>query len=261
MGLEKRATFNEVAELYDDVRPRYPEQLINDLTSLTQLTSDAEILEIGAGTGIATLPLARQGYRITAIEMGPELASVAREKLRDFSKVRVVNAKFEDWELPAHRFDLVMSATAFHWIDPKIRWQKSAAASRAGGYIALFRYQHVAGGDRSFFEQYQDCFQRYVPGTDPHFRLPEIATFQPEHVPALEASGLFSPPTIRTYVTEGTYTREQYLRLLSTYSDHLVLDPSARRKLFECIGSLIDEKFNGQIRQCYLNELIVARKK
>ena len=74
MEREKRATFDSVAELYDDVRPHYPEQLFKDLLSLTQLSPDAWILEVGAGTGIATLPLAKQGYRIIAIEMGTELA-------------------------------------------------------------------------------------------------------------------------------------------------------------------------------------------
>ncbi len=261
MGLEKRSSFDQVAQLYDDVRPGYPEQLLNEISSLAKLPANAAILEIGAGTGIATLPFARQGHRITAIEMGPELASVARKKLAQFTNVSVITSTFEDWQLPSGQFDLVMSATAFHWIDPSIRWQKSAAALRSGGHLALFRYKHVAGGDRAFFEQYQRCFQLYVPDTDPNFKLPEIADYQPEHVAELEASELFYPPEIRTYVSEETYTREEYLKLLSTYSQHLTLDQSARRQLLECIGSLIDENFGGQIRQCCLNELIVACKR
>jgi SAM-dependent methyltransferase len=261
MELDKRSTFDQVAQLYDDLRPHYPEQLLNDISSLTQLSPEARILEIGAGTGIATFPLARKGYRITAIEMGTNLASVARKKLADFSNVLVLNETFEDWELPTDQFDLVISATAFHWIDPNVRWKKSAAALRAGGYLALFRYTHVAGGDRDFFRQNQHCYQQYVRGADPNFRLPEIAECQPEHVPELDDCGLFCPAEIRTYITEETYTREQYLGLLSTYSDNLILEESVRVKLFDCIGSLMEEKFNNRIRMCYLNSLIVARKR
>jgi SAM-dependent methyltransferase len=261
MELDKRSTFDQVAQLYDDVRPHYPEQLFNDMSSLTKLSPESRILEIGAGTGIATIPLARQGCRITAIEMGPKLASIARKKLANYSNVLVHSVKFEDWELPTHRFDLVMSATAFHWIDQNIRWQKSATALRAGGYLALFQYQHVAGGDRDFFLQVQHCYQQHVSDADPNYQLPEIADYQPEYLPELEGSGLFCPPELRSYVREETYTREDYLKLLSTTSDHLMREQSVRMKLFECIGALIDKKFNGRIRKCNLYQLIVARKK
>ena len=186
---------------------------------------------------------------------------VARKKLSDFSNAQVHTETFEDWPLSTHQFDLVMSATAFHWIDPVIRWQKSAAALRADGHLALFRYHHVAGGDRAFFEQFNRCYQENVAGANAGFRLPEISEFQSEHQAALEASGLFHSPEIRTYITEVTYTREQYISLLSTYSDHLSLDASVRMRLFECLGALIDREFNGGIRKCYLHELMVARKR
>jgi SAM-dependent methyltransferase len=261
MTTERRSTFDTVAQLYDEARPRYPEQLISDVSSLSQLPNCANILEIGAGTGIATLPFAEQGHRITAIEMGASLAAVARKKLSDFTNVDVITANFELWQLPPQKFDLVISATAIHWIDPNIRWQKSAAALRDGGHVALFRYTHVAGGSQEFFEQYQACFRNCVPGTDPYFKLPEIADYQSVLIPEIEASGFFHSPEVRTYTTQLTYTRRQYIDLLSTFSDHLMLDDAARSKLFECIGDLIDNNFNGRIDQCFLNELIVARKK
>lgn len=257
---KQRATFDTVAQLYDDVRPRYPEQLISDVSSLSELPPKANILEIGAGTGIATLPFAEQGHQITAIELGASLAAVARKNLAEFKNVEVINANFETWQLPQHKFDLVTSATAIHWIDQNIRWQKSADALRDGGYIALFRYTHVAGGSRDFFEQYQACFQKYVPGTDPYFRLPEIADYQSHLTSEIEASGLFHPPEIRTYTTQCAYTRQQYINLLSTFSDNLILDDETRANVLECIGELIDNNFNGQIEQCFINELIVARK-
>lgn len=260
MELDKRSSFDQVAQLYDDARPRYPKQLLDDMSSLTELSPEASILEIGAGTGIATLPLATTGYRITALEMGPELASVARKKLENFSNVLVLTTSFEDWELPARPFDLVMSAAAFHWIDPNVRWQKSAAALGTDGYLAILGYRHADGGDREFLEQIHECYQKYMPGKEPLIQSPTPADCQPDLVSELEASGLFCPGEIRTQVTEETYTSEQYLNLLSTFSDQIILEQSARAKLFDCIGTLIDEKFNGRIRYCYLYTLIVARK-
>jgi ubiquinone/menaquinone biosynthesis C-methylase UbiE len=115
MAVEKRATFNQVAELYDQVRPRYPARLFDDLVALSGLPHGGRILEMGAGTGIATLPLAERGYRIVAIELGAELAAVARKKLSQFDNVDVVVANFEEWRLPREPFDLVLGATAWHW--------------------------------------------------------------------------------------------------------------------------------------------------
>lgn len=261
MGTEKRATFDQVAQLYDHVRPHYPEQLVRDVETLAHLKSSALILEIGAGTGIATLPFARLGYKITAVEMGSELACVARANLAAFANVQVITNTFEGFELPDCRFDLVMSATAFHWLDPNLRWTKSAAALCAGGYIAVFRYLHVAGGDRDFFQQYQHCFQKHLPGAESNFELPEIDDYRPAIAFELEECGLFGTPEVRTYIIEKTYTREHYLRLLSTYSDHLIHEKPVREKFLACVGALIDQKFNGRIRKCYLYELIVAQKR
>lgn len=261
MEIELRSSFDQVAQLYDEVRPHYPEQLFKDMSSLTELTPETRILEIAPGTGIATLVLARQGCPITAIEMGPEMAAVARKKLVNFNNVEIITSTFEGWALTEHEFDLVMCGTAFHWIDQQIRWQKSAAALRPDGFLALFRYDHVAGGDEDFFRQVHDCYRQHMPGVDSYIPLPEIANYHLAHVPELESSGLFCAPEIRTYVKEETYTREQYLKLLSTYSGHITLDPVNRANLFECVSSLIDQKFNGRIRKCYLYELIVARKR
>lgn len=261
MTLEKKATFNEVAELYDQARNRYPEELFDELFRLTGCSSASHVLEIGAGTGIATLPLAERGCRITAIELGADMARVARNKLVSFDRVDIQAAAFEEWEPPAGaQYDLVLAATAFHWLDPAVRFSKTYSLLRPGGHLAIIRYHHVAGGDQDFFERVQDCYERYKPRATDKFRLPDIAELQPDTAD-LEASGLFEKPVIRSYVTEETYSREPYIDLLSTYSDHRIMPEHDREQLFQCIRLLIDGEFGGQVRKRYLNELILARKR
>lgn len=261
LPLEKKATFNEVAELYDRVRNRYPGQLFDDLFEAVQLNPQSRILEIGPGTGIATLELAKRGCRITAVELGAEMAAVAKRNLADFPNVDMHVGAFEQWEPPASvSFDLVIAATAFHWLDPEVRFAKPAALLRPGGHLAIVNYLHAAGGDRLFFEQVQSFYESYMPGTPPNLRLTEVSDMKPDTGP-FENSGLFEKPTVRHYVTEETYSTEQYLDLLSTYSTHLTLDADNRQKLFACIGSLIDDQFGGSVTKCYLNELMLARKR
>ncbi|HZC29448.1 MAG TPA: class I SAM-dependent methyltransferase, partial [Gaiellaceae bacterium] len=131
-----RATFDEDAERYDRARPGYPAELFDDLAALAGLRPGDRVLEIGPGTGQATVPLARRGYRIVAVELGTGLAAVARRNLAAFPDVEVVNAAFEDWPLPAEPFDAVVAATAFHWIDPDVRLARTAQTLRPGGALA-----------------------------------------------------------------------------------------------------------------------------
>lgn len=260
MAMEKRATFNEVAELYDRVRNHYPDQLFSDLFALTQLPQNARVLEIGPGTGLATLQVAKRGCEVVGVELGNAMAEVARRKLAAFPKVEIQVVAFEEWQPPADPFDLVMAATAFHWLEPEVRFTKSAAVLRPGGYLAIINYLHVSGGDPLFFEQTQSCYQRYMPGTPAGLRLPtaeEVVTDTSE----LEACGLFEQPVIRHYVTEERYTADQYLDLLSTYSTHITLEPDNRQRLFDCIRELIDGQYGGQISKRYLHEMILAQRR
>src|SRR5690242_21083171 len=92
-----RQTFGQAAERYDRARPGYPEALFDDLVTLAGLTPGDRQIEVGCATGKATRPLARRGFRITCVELGPELAAVARRNLAGF-EVEIVRSPFEEWE-------------------------------------------------------------------------------------------------------------------------------------------------------------------
>ena len=85
------------------------------------------MLEIGCGTAQATVPLARRGYHVLCVELGENLATIARGKLADYpQEAWVLASPFEDWPLEEETFELVVSATTFHWVDPAVRYRKSA---------------------------------------------------------------------------------------------------------------------------------------
>jgi len=233
--------------------------LIDDLVELGRLRPGDRVLEIGPGTGQATVPIAERGFNVTAIELGPNLAAVARRKLAHFPLAAVVEGAFEDWPLPAEPFDAVVSATAFHWLDQSVRVTKAADALRAGGVLATIATHHVAGGDGQFFLDAQDCYRRWFEA-NADFRLPTGADV-PRDSNELEESGRFEPATFRRYEWEATYSAQEYLDLLSTYSDHRALEATRRRRLFECIARLIDERYGGRIRKRYLNELRIAQRR
>lgn len=257
--MEGAMTFDEVAALYHRVRPRYPDDLFDIIGALPGLAAGSRVLEIGAGTGIATRPLLERGFDVTAIEPGAALADVARTELAGYPHVRVIETRFEDWPLPTDSFEVAFSATAFHWIDRRTRVDKAAAALKTGGYLAIASYRHVAGGDTGFFQTIQECYVTHMPGARSDERLQAPGEIRPASA-ELTRGGLFREPSVHRWVVEETYDRTGYFDLLSTYSGHRLLSHDRRDALFACIGEQIGRLPGGRVRKAYLHELIVARK-
>ncbi|MHC3469977.1 class I SAM-dependent methyltransferase [Streptomyces sp. 7R007] len=254
-----RHTFNQAAELYDRARPRYPRALVEELAATAGLGPGGSVLEIGPGTGQLTVPLAEFGCRITAVELGPAMAAVARRRLAAFPHVEVVVADFETWPVPAGAFDLVVSATAFHWIDPAVRLTRAADALRPGGRIAIITTEHVAGGSTDFFAEAQRCYERWDPATPPGLVLPDAADVATD-LGELAEYDRFGPVTVRRHTQDIAYTTDEYIDVLLTYSGHRALDDTARRGLLMCLRQLMDARHGGRVTKRYLHELITAER-
>jgi SAM-dependent methyltransferase len=258
---ELRLTFDQAAELYDRARPGYPAELVAELVRFAGITAASRVLEIGCGTGQLTVPLAEVGCEVVALDIGANMAAVARRNLAKYPVVRVIVTAFEDWPLPAEPFDAVVSATAFHWVDPAVRVHKAADALRPGGTLATIATHHVAGGDEGFFEEAQKCYERWDPTTPPGgVRLPP-AKDVPLDSEELDASGRFNPATFRRYEWERAYSSAAYRDVLLTYSGHRALPPEALQGLLDCITRLIDGRFKGTITKRYLSELRLAHRR
>ncbi|MBW4593112.1 MAG: class I SAM-dependent methyltransferase [Brasilonema angustatum HA4187-MV1] len=257
-----RTTFDRVALLYDQARPGYPEELFDAVVSVSGIPPDGRILEIGCGTGLATVPFARRGYRLLCIELGENLAAVARHKLAAYPLVKVQTGAFEDWSPQTGAFDLVIAATAFHWLDPKIAYQKTAQALRVGGTIALFWNVHVhSDTSQGFFEALQSVYLYFAPSlTKDDYKLLH-ANEVPDKTGEIEQTGLFDKVTVCKYLWDAAYDAASYIDLLNTYSNHIDLDSSKRERLFHEIVELIDTKFNGHITMRYLTTLYIAHRK
>jgi SAM-dependent methyltransferase len=253
-----RSAFDRDARRYDRARPGYPAQVFEDLRDLAGIGPGCRVLEIGPGTGQATVPLAALGCHVIAVELGENLARVARTNLARYPDVAVVVAAFELWPLPAGPFDVVLSATAFHWLDPKVRVTRAADALRPGGALAVVETQHVAG-DCDFFEVAQPCYTRWDPSSPTEIQLPTVEDV-PDDTAELTASGRFGHVELRRYVRDIDYTTTSYLDLLNTYSGNLALAEPDRRNLLACLGDLIEDRYGGRITKRYLTLLKLARR-
>ncbi|GAA3900964.1 class I SAM-dependent methyltransferase [Streptomyces lacrimifluminis] len=254
-----RDTFDEAAELYDRARPRYPRALVDDLARAAGLGPGSRVLEIAPGTGQLTVPLAESGYRITAVELGPSLATVARRNLRDLPLAEVTVADFEQWPLPPEPFDLVVCATAFHWLDPAVRLPRAAQALRPGGVFAVVTTQHVKGGTVDFFERVQRCYEQWDPATPPDLQQVDEADTVTD-TEEWDRSEHFDRVSVQRHARDIAYSVDEYIDVLLTYSGHRALDAPSRHGLLVCIRDLIQTRYGGRVTKRYLHELITARR-
>lgn len=132
--------FNEIADEYDRNRPTYPDKLIDQACQIADLHEGDSVLEVGCGSGQLTRSLATRGLNITALEPGEQLLTLAKRNLQGAKNVEFMNARFEDATLPNRHFKAVFSASAFHWVDPKVGWQKASDLLIPGGTLALVQY-------------------------------------------------------------------------------------------------------------------------
>lgn len=250
-------SFDTVAELYDTYRPSYPVSLVEQILSTTGIPKDSRILEIGSGTGKATIPFAQHGYSILCIEPGKHLARIARKKLAAFPEVDFQITTFEDWESNDNLFDLIISAQAFHWVTQGVRCQKTAHLLKPTGYLAVF-YNHYAPLEDSIRQKLDQVYQQYAP---------ELASDQPNShkstqywINELGGNAYFDLVDVKRFPWQETYSTQQYLGLLNTYSDHLRLSAEKRQKLFAEIKEVV-EQVGDRIEKPYEAVAYIARKR
>jgi len=254
-----RTTFDHAAERYLSARPAYPSALYDDLVTLAGLHAPADLLEVGCGPGNATLPLARQGHRITALELGPVLADQARHTLAEHPDVMVVTTGFEEWQPPEGAFDLVYAATAWHWIDPAVGWAKAASLLKPGGHFAIWSAGHAFPEDFDpIFSQLQRVYEEIgEPRIEPWPPAPPRLDDEAYELPPAGAEH-FEIRAVRRYLWALRYTAESYLALLDTFSGHIAMTPPQRDRLYGEVRRLLAERPDGELTRHWSATLTVA---
>ncbi len=260
-GLLPRETFDEVAQLYDEMRPSYPETVFEDVAALSGVGPGARLLEIGCGTGHATRAFASRGFHIHCVELGENMAAVARRNLAGFERVTMEVANFDAWAT-RERYDLVYSASAFHWLNRETREPRIAALLNPEGALAVWRNHHVRNGSSDdFIDATMRIYEREAPALiKKRIHVPRASDLGVTEEERL-TSGLFEAPEIRVYLWRKSYTAREYVRMMNTHSDHRLLPEGQRRGLLAGVEELIETRFGGRVTSDYATLLQFARKR
>jgi len=225
--------FDGVADLYDEVRPPYPPDLYDAIEASAGPLQDADVLDLAAGTGIATRELVRRGARVVAIDPGEPMIRCLR---RLSPAVTAAIATAEQLPLRDRRFDLVACATAWHWLETGPAVAELRRVLRPRGHIALWWANNRWGSGVDWEDARSEVYRRWETS---HGSRPVSYS----GVTPLQAASDLRRRGLRVvfeqeFLWSRERTREDHIRALSTHSDVIALGDQKARFLDEVAMAL-----------------------
>jgi SAM-dependent methyltransferase len=257
---ELARAFDRIGSDYE-ARPGYPPWVFDLLGERCGLQPGAAILEIGAGTGQATLPMLDHGARVTAVEPGPALARRLGERTagRD---IKLIVAAFEDVELPEAGFDLAVSATAFHWIDPVAGLMKCARALRDHGWLAMW---WTIWNDPDRPDALRDMLRPSMQAKAPHLLEEEAGPHAylrdlDARMAQIDGIGAYGPMSREVLRWEGRHRPAEIRRILATFAAWIALPEPVRAELLDEAERIVREELGGTVSRPYQTVLYRAQR-
>lgn len=209
--------FDEWAGEYDRFRPGYPEELFNTIADRLDLPARPVVVDLGAGTGRASLAMAELGWRVTAVEPGRAMLDLLRAGASDAGLVvSTVQADAEATGLDPESTDLVTAAQAFHWFDKDRALTEMARIVKPGGGVALF--WNVRDADRSpFLADYAALLERHVAAGADTGRYEAVGHGETQRAFEAHAAAFEAPEVIHLH-QEVQMTDEQFVGMAFTAS-------------------------------------------
>jgi SAM-dependent methyltransferase len=257
---QRKRWYSPAAEAYNQVRPQYPQPLIDRVIKIAQLSSHSNLLEVGCGPATATSPFAKLGCNIVCLEPNPDFYRLAQQNCESFPNVKIQNTSFEEWELQPSRFDAVLAASSFHWIPPEIGYPKASKALHQDGVLILLWNKELQPS-YEVYRHLSEVYKIHAPSLirDYEDHTEQVALLDSLGQMAIE-SGQFKDMVSGQMESEVTYFVEQYLLLLTTYSNHLKLEPQQKDRLFTALRKKLEQK-GDTIQLSYVSAFHIARPK
>ncbi|MEH2297959.1 MAG: methyltransferase domain-containing protein [Nostoc sp.] len=258
--LEQRKNwYSPAAEAYNKARPRYPQDLIQQVVEVAQLSTDSKILEVGCGPGTATVAIAQLGCSMICLEPNPDFFQLAQHNCQPYSNVEIQNTSFEEWKLKPFEFDAVLAATSFHWISPEVGYPKAANALQENGYLILLWNKELQP-NYEVYQSLSQVYQLHTPSLD-RYEDQETQDYILRQLGNMSIdSGQFKDLISGQVISEVTYTVDEYLTLLNTYSPYIKLDPHNKESLFSRLRHRIEDDFGGSLQLSYISAFHIAQK-
>lgn len=255
-------TFDTVADTYEKLRPGYVDELYQTIFEYKPINNTNRVVEIGIGGGQATLPFLKSGCNLTAVDYGDNFCEICREKFKEYPNFSAVSGKFEDIDFNNNEYDLIYSASAFHWIPEEIGYRKVYSMLKDGGVFARFAnhpYRDKGKPDLSkeIDEIYAEYYYKYH--NKEREKLVEYSEEQARSRAMIAEKYGFTDIQYKLFYRTRTFSAKEYIMLLGTYSDHIAIEEKIRTEFFSKIEAAINQH-GGEITIYDTIDLQLARK-
>lgn len=256
------ATFDTVVSKYDKMRPGYVPELFKTVFEYIHIGENSRVVEVGSGSGQATEPVLKTGCELIAAEYGENFSGFLIEKFKDYPKFSVRTGKFEEIDFPSDSFDLIFSATAFHWVPEETGYKKVFDMLKPGGAFARFanRPQNCKN-DPELGAEIQALYNEYY-NRQNNIKSGTKRWFTEEDAKAISLIPVkygFTDIQCHLFYRERVFSASEYIQLLGTYSDHIAIEERIRNVFFSKIEDAIN-RHGGKITISDTIDLELARK-
>ncbi|MEQ1782139.1 MAG: methyltransferase domain-containing protein [Hyphomonadaceae bacterium] len=253
--------FGEDAELYDFGRPHYPEELFGWLRSRCKLDAQSDCFEIGAGTGLGTLPILATPVRyLLAIEPDARLAKKLREKAAGDPRLTIETDGFEAVVLPPGMFDLGFAAMSMHWLKRMKALAKAREALKSGGHFAMWwSVSHDRANPDAFDRATEHLFAGIEQDPNATNGLGAFALDSASRLGELRSAG-FVEVEHRMFEQRITFSPERLSALYATLSRIRMAPAATRARLLTEIERIVREQFDGEVTRTVACSAYCARK-
>ncbi len=255
---QRKNWYSAVAENYNKARPLYPQELINRVVELTQLTSDSSILEIGCGSGQATRGFAPLGLSMICLEPSLEASEIAKQNCIAYPKIDIKNTSLEEWQLETGKFDVVLAANAWHWLPPEVSYPKSVQALKPEGYLILL-WNMSPYPSYEIYQELDKVYQLYAPHLSRYETPQDQENILQQLGQKVIDSQYFSDVYSEHFLQEVNYSIDDYLLLLETFSPYLELPLEPRKILFSNLRAILNQYCYKNIAVSYYSAFHIAK--
>lgn len=234
-------TFSNVVNDYDYARPKYPIDLYETIKKFANLEAVQNILEVGAGTGQATDLFLSTPYNLDLLEVSENQVDFLKEKYRKHNNISIIKNYFEEYETDK-KYDLIYSATAFHWINSDVGYPKAWNMLKDGGTLAVFwQMSSVTYHDEGIYKLLNEIQKHYMPDSSLGFDAQGIEKVKQKRILQVQSGGYFAIPSYYDFKWIDIYDADRYVKLINTYSSTQLLDVQAREHYLDDIKQAILE--------------------
>lgn len=256
------ASFDVYAANYHSARPGYPVLLFKDIKEQCGIDENSRLMEIGAGSGIATVELAKLGCQVIAVEPGANLAVIAEEQTRKFKNVKVLEGTFEDFQF-TNEFNAILAFTAFHWLEEGEKYQKVSDLLKEDGSLILV-WNSFFQSNSLVTAEVNKAYHEFLPDTYPEesnaIRVNEgvLSKLNCREQEVVQ-NPLFYPVFLKKYLITYHYDDQTYPKLLNTFPKIVEIEEQKRLRFFKRISEAV--KQYGKISVPVLTTLIICKKR